>query len=827
MTRNYIIMAWRNILKNKVFALINIFGLALGLAACMLIMHYVRFEWSYDRFHEHADRTYRVLLQGPQMASAANHPGVGPALKDNFPEVAAYARMVHQSIIFGDNMAISYDDGQANVKMFNENHLYDVDTSFLTMFSFPFVYGDPAKAFPNTGSIVISEAVSKKFFGDENPLGKRLRIFGRFPFTVSGVFKEVPENSHLKFDILLSTWMRNRAGFEMGSWPEFYTYIQLTPQADPQQLEAKLEGFLQQYLTDRKGEKHDALRLRLQPITDIHLRSPRLTKERVAHGSERTVYFLMVIGLLILVIAWTNYINLSTAKAIGRAQEVGLRKVVGASRQQLIAQFLCESALVNLVAAALSLIIMAVAFPHFNALTGKNMGATLVDVILADGPRFWVALAAVLVLGPIFTGLYPALVLSSFKAATALRGKFFRSPSGIATRQALVGSQFAISIALIAGTIVVFRQVSFMRTQDLGYEKDQLLVIKTPFVVDTLFHQKLQTFKTALKRNPAIRHMTHSNEVPGKMISQVNSIRNREGGAEGLSSAYHLYISTDFIGTYGLDLLAGRNFREDEEAPSPYALVTKPIPIIVNEKAAEVLGYQSAADAVHRIFTFGWGARNDWEGEIVGVVSNHHQRSLREGYDPILYFHVSRPTPHLSGQYVTINLSMQHPSETVAFIEDQYQRAFPGNVFEYFFLDDYFDRQYAADQQFGKVFGLFSALALIVACLGLFGLSTFMIAQRTQEMAVRKVFGATIASMVALFSKDFVRLIAIANVAALPVVYILVRQWLDSFAFRINIGWLALTTPAAILLAISLTTVAVQTLRMAWTDMVRSLQKGH
>ena len=827
MVSDYLKIAWRNILKNKVFAMINIFGLALGLAACILIMQYVRFEWSYDRFHKHADRTYRVILEGPQTASAANHPGVGPALKDNFPEVAAYARMVHQSIIFGDNMAISYEDEQGNVKMFNENRLYDVDTSFLTMFSFPFLYGDPAKAFPNTGSIVISEAVSKKFFGAENPLGKRLLIFGRFPFTVSAVFKDVPENSHLKFDVLLSTWMRNRAGFEMGSWPEFYTYIQLTPQADPQQLEAKLAGFLQQYLADRKGEKRDALRLRLQPITDIHLRSPHLVKERVAHGSARTVYFLTVIALLIVVIAGINYINLSTAKAIERAQEVGLRKVVGASRQQLIAQFLCESALVNLLAVALSLIIMAAAFPHFNALTGKNIGTTLFDVILADGPQFWLALAAVLVLGPIFTGLYPALVLSSYRVASALRGKFYRSRSGMAIRQVLVGSQFVISIALIAGTIIVFRQVSFMRNQELGYEKDQLLVIKTPFVVDTLFHQKLEAFKTALKSNPDIRYMTPSNEVPGKMISQVNFIRNREEGAEDLSIAYHLYISTDFIHTYGLDLLAGRNFREDEDAPSPHELVTQPIPIIVNEKVTEVLGYQSPTAAVHQLINFGWGAHDDWVGEIVGVVSNHHQRSLREGYDPILFFHVSRPTPHLSGQYITINLSMQHPAETVAFIEDQYQRAFPGNVFEYFFLDHYFDRQYAADQQFGKVFGLFSALALFVACLGLFGLSSFMIAQRTQEMAVRKVLGATISSMVALFSKDFACLIAIANVVALPVVYVLVQQWLDSFAFRINIGWLALTVPAAILLIISLTTVAVQTLRLARTDMVKSLQKGH
>ena len=564
----------------------------------------------------------------------------------------------------------------------------------------------------------------------------------------------------------------------------------------------------------------------MQPITDIHLRSPHLIKERVAHGSARTVYFLMVIGLLILVIAGINYINLSTTKAIERTHEVGLRKVVGASRQQLIAQFLCESALVNLLAVALSLIIMAAAFPHFNALTGKNIGASLFEVILADGAQFWLALAAVLVLGPIFTGLYPALVLSSFRVTSALRGKFFRSQSGMAIRRVLVGSQFVISIALIAGTIIVFRQVAFMRSQDLGYEKDQLLVIKTPFVVDTLFHQKLQAFKTALKSHPDIRHMTPSNEVPGKMISQVNFIRNRDDGPDKNFLCYQFHMDRNFFETYGLDIVAGRNFREGESTPALNDLTTQPVPVMVNEKAIEALGYKSAEEAVDQLVTYGLGSRDNWVGEIIGGVSNHHQRSLREGYDPILFFHVSRPTPHLSGQYITINLSMQRPTETVAFVENRYQQAFPGNVFEYFFLDHYFDRQYAADKQFGKVFGLFSALALVVACLGLFGLSTFMITQRTKEMAVRKVLGATIYSMVALFSKDFVRLIAIANVVALPVVYILVQQWLDSFAFRINIGWLALTVPAAILLIISLTTVAVQTLHLAWMDMVNSLQKG-
>ncbi|MEM9831867.1 MAG: ABC transporter permease [Bacteroidota bacterium] len=809
MFQNYLKIAFRNLLKSKVFSAINVFGLALGLAACFLIMQYVLFELSYDQFHEGSDRIYRVSLEGNRTHSAANHPLVGPALKEDFPEVEAYIRMVHQSIIFGENVAISYDDGQGNVKMFNEDRLYDVDSSFFSMFNFPFLYGDPENALSEASSIVISETISNKFFGSENPLGKRLLIFGRFPFTVSGVFKDVPENSHIKFNVLIATWMRHREG--MQAWPEFYTYIKLDSLADPEQLAAKFPDFMQKYLGDRMREMNNIERLHLQPITDIHLRSPKLTKEREAHGNEQTVYFLTLIAVLILVIAWINYINLSTSKSIERAQEIGLRKVAGASRRQLITQFLFESAIVNFIAIVLSFIIIIVSAPHFYQLAGKNIEISIVD--LMSKPQFWLTLAGVFLFGSCCAGLYPALILSSFRVTTALKGKFFRSSSGIVLRKTLVSFQFVISVALIAGTIMVLRQVSFMQNQELGYEKDQLLVIKTPLVVDSLFHQRLKTFKIESTRNPNIYHVAPSNEIPGKLISQVNFIRNKGEGTEANTGVFHFHIGSDFMSTYGLTIIAGRNFKENEDLSAFDDLTTQPVPVMLNEKAVTSLGYRNAEAATNQLINFGLGARDDWVGEIVGIVSNYHQRFLKEEYDPILYFPVKNPTPHLSGQYVTVNLNTNQLTETIAFIEEQYAEVFPGNAFEYFFLDDYFDHQYAADQQFGRVFGLFSALALIVACLGLFGLSTFMISQRVKEIAVRKVLGATISSMAVLFSKDFVRLILLANLIALPLVYLGVQRWLSNFAFQVHIGWLIFVVPAAILLVISLSTVSFQTLK--------------
>lgn len=812
---NYVTVAYRSLMRNKLFSLINISGLAIGLAACFLIVQYVLFEMSYDRFHPNADNVYRVLLHGKNDLSAATYPGIGPALEADFPEVEESARMLHQSLFLADNIAVTYDDGSGNIVSFNENRLYDVDPSFLRMFSFSFVYGDSINALSKTGTLVISETLSRKFFGDQNPIGKTLHLLGRFPFTISGVFKDVPENSHVQFNILMASWMQNRMENDptnegLWKWQEYYTYIRLNSRADPKELEAKLSDFMRKYLGDRMNDNNGEGQIELQPLTDIHLRSPNLIKERDTRGNASMVYFLLIVAIMILAIGWINYVNLSTSNSARRAREVGLRKIAGATHRQLVLQFLFEAAIVNSVALLLTAVIVALALPYFTQLTGKDISVNIHTMLVQ--PRFWIAVLAINITGAISAGLYPAFVLSSFKITNVLKGKLLTGVSTVSLRKALVGTQFVISVGLIAGTIIVYKQVSFMRNNETGYAKDQLLVVKSPMTMDTTFYHKLTLFKTELRSAPDVRNVTTSSEVPGKLISMLNHVRKRDQGPEEDFTYYQFFIDKDFVDTYGLKILAGRNFRESDHLPDFNEVSAQPVPVIVNERVVELLGYDTAEDAVDQLITYGLGSA-DWTGVIIGVTANHHQRSLRQTYDPILFFHVTKPTSGLTGQYITINLNMQHPEESLTEIRDGYAKVFPDKPFEYFFLDDYFNRQYAADQRFGKVFGLFSGLAIIVACLGLFGLSTFMISQRTKEIAVRKVLGATIPGMVSLFSRDFVKLTLLANLIALPLVYIAAQQWLSGFAFHTNMGWVVFLVPAILLLIISVATVAVQTVK--------------
>ena len=825
MIRNYLTLAWRNLLRNKLFSLVNISGLAIGMAACFLVVQYVRFEWSYDKFHKDSDRIYRVTIERENAVStiriSAAHPGVGPAMKDEFAQVEEFTRVLHQSIFLGDVTTWSHIDDQGNEKIFNEERVYCVDPAFLDMFSFPFVYGDPKTALSDISSVVIAESFSRKFFGSENPIGKTLVLDGRRNLTVAGVFKDVPENSHLKFNVLVTFFfeeMKARISEEAyWKWAEYYTYVRLMPGANAGALETRFPDFVERHMGEFMRRMNFEERFYLQPLVDIHLRSPEMTKEREVHGSERTVYFLLIVAILILVIAWTNYVNLSTSKSIERAREVGVRKVSGASKRQLIFQFLFDSLLVNLLATGLAFVLVVLSLPYFNQLAGKNIGTSVHELTLVQEPLFWLGLAVVIILGSFAAGLYPALVLSSFKVTAVLKGKFFGSRSGILLRKTLVGSQFIISVALIAGTIMVFRQVSFMKDQEVGYAIDQILVIKSPRVGDSSTSFRMETFRTELLRNPSIRSIAPSSEVPGRQPSQSNFIRNYDDGREEQFLCFWFFVDSGFFPTYDVAMAAGRNFHEGERMNHNSENI--PIPVILNEKATRLLRFRAPEDAVKKLIHFGFGG-DDYVGEIVGVVADFHQRSLKIDYDPIIFF----PAAGFRGDYFGINMRRQSAAETIAFIEEQYRQAFPGNQFEYFFLDDYFNRQYAADQQFGKVFGLFSGLALLVAGLGLLGLSTFIISQRTKEIAVRKVLGATIASMIPLFSKDFVKLIVIANLIALPVVYFLVDRWLNSFAFRINIGWIMFVVPAVVLLVISLVTVTVQTIRTSSANPVKALR---
>ena len=820
MHSSYVTIAWRNLLKNKIFSIVNIFGLAIGMAACFFIFLFVRFERSYDRFHKNAPNLYRVPISysgslANNGVGATNHPAVGPNLKADFPEVINFSRLVHSSIRLNASM-VSYTDENGNASTYNEPRIYIADSSFLTMFSFPFVNGDPAKALPDGNSMVISANTAAKYFGKSNPLGKTLFINGRRPFKVTGVFQDVPENSHVKFDILISFQaLGDKWGYDEWRFPEFYNYVLLAPGTDPKKLEAKFPAFVNKYLGPIMKELQFGNQFHLQPVTDIHLRS-NLKNEAEPNGSEKEINLLSLIGIFILVIAWVNYINLSTAKSIERAKEVGVRKVAGAGRIQLVAQFIMESVIVNLLALIIAVLIVIFCFPLFGQVIGKNINLSFVSSGLLRQWYFWVGLAGIFITGACLVGAYPAWVISAYKPMLVLKGRFFKSTNGILLRKSLVAFQFVLSTLLIAGTITVYRQLSYMQKKTSGYNNNQVVIIKAPGIFDSTLADKLTVLKTELLKSPGVTTVSASSEVPGKTILDRNSVRRAGQDKTHNFTPSLLSIDDQFINTFQMQLAAGRNFRNEERSTIFDAAHTS---VLINEVVVKALGYRSNEEAINKQIVFQLGP-NDIPAEIIGVVKNYHQRSLKEDYDPILYFYPS----WTNWKYYSIRLKPGDLTGELAAVEKKYKQLFPGNAFEYFFLDEYFNRQYLSDQRFGTIFTLFTVLAIFVACLGLYGLSSFFTKLRTKEIGIRKALGASIYSILVLFSKEFMILVALASVIAAPVVYFAASRWLNNYAFHIQLNWVTFLIPPSLLLIIALVTVSVQSLKTALANPVGALR---
>ena len=829
MLRNYFKVACRNLLKNKVFSIVNILGLAIGMSACFFIFLYVHFEVSYDGFHKNAANLYRVpiTLTGSlsiEGTEATNHPGVGPAMKQDFPEVVDFARAAPMHLFMNTSM-ISYTDG-SRTTTFNEDRIWLADPSFLTMFSFPLIEGDPEKALSDGRSIIISNTTAKKYFGNTDPIGKTLSFNRETPLKVTGVFKDVPENSHLKFDMLTSFEIFRSTlfkalgpGYSLDNtwiWPEFYTYVQLVPGTDPKKVEAKFPAFAIRHLGDEMKKLHYSSQFHLQPIGDIHLKS-NYNKEAEVTGSEKEVYFLSVIGVFILIIAWINYINLSTAKSVERAREVGLRKVVGAARIQLIAQFIIESVIVNFLAVGVAGIIVWFSCPLFGALTGKHIGDQFSDSGMLQQPLFWLSLTGAFAFGAFLVGAYPAFILSAFRPVLVLKGKLFQSTKGVLLRKSLVSFQFILSILLIAGAITLYSQLSYMRGECLGYNKDQILVLKAPAIYDSTLADRMSAFESELLKNHAVANVSVSTEVPGKTIMDRNTVR-KVSDDETHNFTPSLVATDDkFVSTYQIGMAAGRSFLPGESSTISKSEVAR---VVVNEEVVKGLGYKNDQAAINQPIIFRY-AMDNINAKIIGVIKNYHQRSLKEAYDPILYYY---PKNNIRWGYISVRINTEHLSQDMASIENIYRNIFAGNAFEYFFLNDYFNRQYQDDQRFGAIFSLFTGLAIFVACLGLLGLSSFIIRLRTREIGVRKVLGASVYSLLVLLSKDFVKLVCLAAVIATPIIYFLANRWLDNYAFHIHLSWMIFTLPPLLLLFISLTTVGLQSVKAALANPVKSIK---
>jgi putative ABC transport system permease protein len=817
MLKSYLTTAWRNIRKNKVFSGINVIGLSIGMAACLLILQYVNFELSYDQFNTNMGDLYRVYNDRYQNGKLIQHgtitySGIGKAMQTDYPEVVEHTRVEP----YGQQI-VTY-----NNKKFGDQEMLGVDNSFLTMFSYPLVAGDKRTALTAPYTMIITETAANRYFGVKgnnvaSVLGKAV-IVGNdsTPYKITGVCKDVPENSHLQFD-LLGSYMTiylgkdpyKEADYNFTS-SDFWHYIQLKHGADYKTLEAKFGGFSQKYFQGNKVSG-SVEKFYLQPLAKAHLYSD-FEYEIGKTGSATVVWGLLIIALFIIVIAWVNYINLSTARSSERAKEVGVRKVIGAERGQLIRQFLTESFLINLFALILGIALMFILQPAFNALVGHKLSFSYLLQRSVGGYSITIGLLALMLTGIFISGFYPAFVLSSFRPILVLKGRFSSSKSGILLRKGLVIGQFGITVALIIGSMVVYRQIRFMNKQELGMNIDQMLIVKPPSLTrwDSTFISRMNSMTHELSQIPGVRGAATSWNSMGGETGRSFNIRRVDQDNTVHFTMRNNGISIGFLDLYKIKVIAGRDYTYTDFNPN-FDLLHN---IILNESATKLLGFATPQEAIGKTIL-----RGGHKWEVVGVIDNYHQKSLRYPIEPTLLIPAY-------GTYSTISVKVNTKDlpSTIAGIKKIYDGFFPGNYFDYYFLDAKYNEQYANDQLFGKAFSIFAGFAIFIACLGLLGLSLFATAQRTKEIGVRKVLGASVGNIVLLLSRDFIGLVILAFIIASPIAWFVMHQWLQDFAYRINIEWWVFAIAGLLAVTIALVTISYQAIRAAVANPVRALR---
>jgi putative ABC transport system permease protein len=805
MFKNYFKIAWRNITRQKGYSLINIIGLAIGVTACLLILQYVSFELSYENFQANKDRIYRVKQDrydngklSTQWVSGAY--AVGNSFKDAIPEIEDYVKVLdHDPVI-----------AEINNQPVQFKKVFFASGSFFRIFTYPVVAGNAGNALTEPFTAALSESTAKILYGTTDVIGKRLKLNRNTDYTVTAVFKDAPANTQIKPEMLLSyttfvkktTDSTGRGPETAWLWDGCLTYLLLRHGADPHVVEKKFKPVVDKFTAEDMKKYNAAVTYTLQPLTDIHLYSHYIG-EPETNGDGKTVYLLLGIAFFIVVIAWVNYINLATARAINRAKEVGIRKTVGSQRRQLVIQFLSESALLNAFALILAMLIMIVAIPGFNKLSGQHLSFSLFT-----RTDFWLGLIALFIIGTFFSGLYPSFVLSGFKPIEVLKGKMTATSKGSLLRKGLVVFQFAASLFLLIGTLAVYQQIQYMRKQSLGLDIEQTLVVRPPTVLtDSTYLQNMTAFKESLKQQTFIKGATISSSIPGEAVGWNAGGIKLVGTEESTQKQYRVIgMDYDYMKLYGIKPIVGRAFSKDFGSDDHA--------VVFNKKGFEQLGLDKPEDAIGKKIDF-WGEQY----MIIGVTENFHQQSLRESFEPLIF----RLIPDIKG-FLSVKTSASKASQTISQVKASWNKFFPGNTFEYFFLDDHFDQQYKADQKFGQVFGLFTSLAILVACLGLFGLASFTTVQRTKEIGIRKVLGASVMQILQLLYREFALLLIIAFVLAVPIAWYVVSNWLQGYAFRIDIHWYYFVLPFVTILVIALLTVSFQSVKAAVANPVKSLR---
>jgi putative ABC transport system permease protein len=810
MLRNYIVIAWRNLLKNKTFSLINITGLASGLACFILISLYVADELSYDRFNKKADRIYRInsdiLFGGNNLHLAVSPDAMGATLKKDYPQVETYVRFYNSS---------GYRMVKKGNEYIREDNVVHADSTLFDVFTLPVVTGEIKNALTDPNSVVITKSTALKYFGTTDVVGKNIETDENKStiYKITAVIQDIPHNAHFNFDFIFS--MHN-VQYPWGNFlsNNFQTYIVLRPGADYKAFEKNFTQVIDKYILpqakqymniksmDEFAKAGNKLNYSLMPLTDIHLRSDR-TAELGVNGNIQYVYIFSAVALFVLLLACISFMNLSTARSVSRSKEVGIRKVMGSDKLSLIKQFLTESTLIAIIATAIALVMVRLCISWFNDLSGKQLlMAELFQI------KYLVFLIALPFLVGLLAGGYPAFYLSSFKPIAVLKGKLNAGFKKSSLRNVLVVFQFATSIFLIVGTIVVYRQLNYIQTKKLGFNKDQVLVINGTGALGN----NTEAFKNEVLKLSGVTGATYAGYLPVSNSSRNDNSYSKDAVMDPRNS---LNMQTwmadyDYFKVMGMELVSGRNFSKE--------FGTDTSALIINESTAKILGYDNPVGKKLYTYFQDQSSMHLISYTVIGVVKNFHYESLKQNIGP-LCFRLGKPDWVTAFKVNTGNIK-----ELVGHIETKWKTMAPAMPFSYQFLDDSFDNMYRMEQRTGKLGLSFAIIAILIACLGLFGLATYMTEQRIREIGIRKVLGASVTDLVAMLSIDFLRLVLISTVFAVPLAGWAMHKWLQDFAYRINIGWWVFLAAGMIALMIALITICFQAIKAAVANPVKSLR---
>jgi putative ABC transport system permease protein len=800
---NYLKIALRNLRRHKLFSFINIFGLAVGLACCLLIALYILQELSYDKFHAHANRIYRVARSftegdGSTSLKLGNIAApIGPLLKNDFPAVEEVTRLFQHHGV----MAASPQ------KTFNEENIFFAEPSFFKIFSVPLQRGNAKTALNEPKTVLLTQKMAAKYFPNQDPVGQLLRIENRVTVKVVGIFKELPVHSHfhpnflVSFSTLQDSTVFGRDNLANFNINRFTTYLRVPPKYNVATISAQLPAFLDRHIEYEDTRPSSYNGLFLQKLTDIHLHS-HLDTELEANGDSSKIYLFGIIALFILLIACINFMNLSTARSSLRAKEIGVRKVMGADKKKLIVQFLSESMLFVGLAVLLAIVLADLALPLVNKLIGKELHFSPANSWLAG----LVLVALALVVG-LVAGAYPALFLSSFQPVKVLKGKLPVTNQTVSLRKALVVLQFAISVVLVVSTAIVYKQLQYLRSKELGLNKDYIVTL--PYAPQLT--ARYPAFRHELLSHNAISQVGRSIEIPSeRLLNSLGETEIKSGDTfkEAPVSFQYLGVDHAFVPTYKIKVLAGRNFSEAYSTDNKQAF-------LLNESGVKLLGFKNPQEAIGKTMHYG-----DRQAQIVGVLQDFHFESMHEQIKPILLMIPEEP----DFRRLSVKLSGSDLKTGLAHLEQTWKQFLPDYPFAYTFLDQSFGQLYEAEQRQGFLFTFFASMAILIACLGLFGLTAFATEQRTKEIGIRKVLGASVTSIVALVSRDFLKLVLLANLLAWPIAWYGMHQWLQNFAYRIPMSGWVFVGASVVALLIALLTVSFQAIKAAVANPVEALR---